>query len=87
MQRTGTDVQNFPPWAAILASLFARANDWELAFQIWKLSSLRPTEQDARRQENCLQYENHCSSQRTSLRTIPELLHPAQEQRIDYTLA
>ena len=33
---TETDVQNFPPWAAILASLFARANDWELAFQIWK---------------------------------------------------
>ena len=28
------------PWAAILASLFAQANDWELAFQIWKLSSL-----------------------------------------------
>ena len=35
-----SDVKNFPPWAAILASLFARANDWELAFQIWKLSSL-----------------------------------------------
>ena len=30
----------FSPWAAISASLFARANVWELAFQIWKLSSL-----------------------------------------------
>ena len=39
-KRTETDVQNFPPSAAILASLFARANDWELAFQIWKLSLL-----------------------------------------------
>ena len=39
-KRTETDVQNFPPCAAILASLFARANDWELAFEIWKLSSL-----------------------------------------------
>ena len=39
-KRTETDVQNFPPCAAILASLFDRANDWELAFQIWKLSSL-----------------------------------------------
>ena len=37
---TGTDQQNFPPWAAILASLFTRPNDWELAFQVWKLSSL-----------------------------------------------
>ena len=39
-KRTETDVQNFPPCAAILASLFALPNDWELAFQIWKLSSL-----------------------------------------------
>ena len=39
-KRTETDVQNWPSWAAILASLFARANNWELAFQIWKLSSL-----------------------------------------------
>ena len=39
-KRTETDIQNFPPWSAILASLFARANDWELALQIWKLSSL-----------------------------------------------
>ena len=40
MRRIGSDVQNFPPWAAILASLFAQANDWELAFQIRNSSSL-----------------------------------------------
>ena len=28
-----------------MGSLFARANDWELAFQIWKLSSLAQTDQ------------------------------------------
>ena len=39
-KRTETGDQSFPPWAATLASLFARANDWELALQIWKLSSL-----------------------------------------------
>ena len=39
-ERTGTDVQNYSPWAAILASLFAQANEWELAFQIWKSCSL-----------------------------------------------
>ena len=39
-KRTETYVQNFPPWAAILALLFARAKDWELASQIWKSSSL-----------------------------------------------
>ena len=39
-KRIETDVQNWPPWVAILASLLARANDWELALQIWKLSSL-----------------------------------------------
>ena len=37
---TETDIQNFSPRAAILASLFPRPNDWELAFQIWKSSSL-----------------------------------------------
>ena len=39
-KRTETYVQNFPPWAAILAPLFAWPNDWELAFQIQKSSSL-----------------------------------------------
>ena len=38
--RTETDVKNFPPRADILASLFARANDWELTFQIWISNSL-----------------------------------------------
>ena len=33
-KRTETDVENFPPWAAILASLFARANDWDLDLEI-----------------------------------------------------
>ena len=42
-KRTETDVQNFPKWAAILASLFAQANDQELAFQIWKSNSLPNT--------------------------------------------
>ena len=42
-ERTDTDRQNFPLWAAILASLFPRANDWELAFQIWKSSLLTLT--------------------------------------------
>ena len=41
MKRAETDVQNFSPWEVILASLFALANDWELAIQIWKSSSLR----------------------------------------------
>ena len=40
-KRTETDVQNFPPRAAILASLFAWPNDWELPFQVWKSSSMR----------------------------------------------
>ena len=39
-KRTETDVQNFPPRSAILASLFARPNDLELAFQVWKSSWL-----------------------------------------------
>ena len=33
-KRTETDVQNFTPWPAILASLFVRANDYELAFHM-----------------------------------------------------
>ena len=39
-KRTETDVQSVGRLATILTSLFARTNDWELAFQIWKLSSL-----------------------------------------------
>ena len=39
-KRTETDVQNFLPWAAILTSLFFRIKDWELAFQIWRSSSM-----------------------------------------------
>ena len=50
-KKTETDVQNFLTWVAIFASLFAQANDWELAFRIWKSSSLRQPRRDVNRKQ------------------------------------